>query len=107
MRLIENGARSQLKPTPTELSGSRLVKQGFEPPVGRQRSEIIPPMAMSITPLPTPSNLEELPRHPMPTMYDLPSENPEDPGLPDDFHSLQAILLLLTFQPFNWDPEMV
>ena len=62
---------------------------------------------MSITPLPTPSNLEELPRHPMPTMYDLPSENPEDPGLPDDFHSLQAILLLLTFQPFNWDPEMI
>ncbi len=43
----------------------------------------------------------------MPTMYDLPSENPEEPGLPDDFHALQAMLLLLTFQPLNWAPEMV
>ncbi|NES73756.1 MAG: Uma2 family endonuclease, partial [Okeania sp. SIO2D1] len=22
----------------------------------------------------------------LPTMYDLPSENPEEPGLPDQFH---------------------
>ena len=22
----------------------------------------------------------------LPTMYDLPSEDPEEPGLPDDFH---------------------
>jgi len=57
--------------------------------------------------LPTPSNLEELFRHPMPTMYDLPSENPEEPGLPDEFHAFQAILLLLTFHPLNWNPEMV
>lgn len=25
----------------------------------------------------------------MPTMYDLPSENPEEPGLPDEFHLYQ------------------
>ncbi len=62
---------------------------------------------MSNIPLPTPSNLEDLPQHPMPTMYDLPSEDPEDPGSPDSFHPLQATLLLLTFQPPNWDPEMV
>ena len=62
---------------------------------------------MSMIALPTPSNLEELPRHPLPTMYDLPSENPEEPGLPDDFHYLQAMLLLLTFQPPDWYPEML
>ena len=47
------------------------------------------------------SIIEELPWQSLPTMYDLPSENPEDPGLPDDFHPLQAFLLLLTFQPPN------
>ncbi|MBC6424698.1 MAG: Uma2 family endonuclease [Hormoscilla sp. SP5CHS1] len=57
--------------------------------------------------LPTLSNLEELFRHPMPTMYNLPSENPEEPGLPDEFHAFQPILLLLIFHPLNWDPEMV
>jgi Uma2 family endonuclease len=40
-------------------------------------------------------------------MYDLPSENPEEPGLPDEFHLLQPQLLLLTFQPPNWQPEQV
>ena len=62
---------------------------------------------MSMITIPTPSNLEQLFRHPLPTMYDLPSENPEEPGLPDEFHAFQAILLLLTFYPLNWDPEMV
>ena len=33
----------------------------------------------------------------LPTMYDLPSENPEEKGLPDDFHFLQPLLLYLTF----------
>jgi Uma2 family endonuclease len=32
-------------------------------------------------------------------MYDLPSENPEDPGLPDIFHDQQPQLLKETFQP--------
>jgi Uma2 family endonuclease len=40
-------------------------------------------------------------------MYDLPSENPEEPGLPDDFHFLQPLLLYLTFQPLTWNPELV
>ena len=43
----------------------------------------------------------------LPTMYDLPSENPEEPGLPDDFHYLQAVLLRLTFKPLNWYPDLV
>jgi len=43
----------------------------------------------------------------LPTMYDLPSENPEEPGLPDDFHFLQPLLLYLTFQPTTWNPELV
>jgi Uma2 family endonuclease len=32
----------------------------------------------------------------LPTMYDLPSENPEEPGLPDEFHGLQPQLLSRT-----------
>jgi Uma2 family endonuclease len=40
-------------------------------------------------------------------MYDLPSENPEEKGLPDEFHFLQPLLLYLTFQPINWPPELV
>ncbi|MEH2054921.1 MAG: Uma2 family endonuclease [Nostoc sp.] len=43
----------------------------------------------------------------LPTMYDLPSYNAEEPGLPDDFHFLQPLLLYLTFQPINWNPELV
>ncbi|MBN3961272.1 Uma2 family endonuclease [Nostoc sp. NMS8] len=43
----------------------------------------------------------------LPTMYDLPSDNPEEPGLPDDFHFLQPLLLYLTFQPINWNPKLV
>jgi Uma2 family endonuclease len=33
---------------------------------------------------------------PLPTMYDLPSEDPEEPGLPDEFHDLQSQLLSRT-----------
>jgi len=32
----------------------------------------------------------------LPTMYDLPSEYPDEPGLPDEFHSLQPHLLSRT-----------
>jgi Uma2 family endonuclease len=32
-------------------------------------------------------------------MYDLPSDNPEDPGVPDTFHNQQPQLLKETFQP--------
>jgi Uma2 family endonuclease len=34
----------------------------------------------------------------LPTMYDLPSEDPEEPGLPDEFHGFQPQLLRETFQ---------
>ncbi|MBF2050920.1 MAG: Uma2 family endonuclease [Leptolyngbya sp. IPPAS B-1204] len=36
------------------------------------------------------------PRETLPTMYDLPSEDPEEPGLPDVFHDLQPQLLSAT-----------
>lgn len=36
------------------------------------------------------------PRETLPTMYDLPSEDPEEPGLPDEFHDLQPQLLSAT-----------
>ena len=35
---------------------------------------------------------------PLPTMYDLPSEDPEELGLPDEFHPTQAQLLRETFR---------
>ena len=35
----------------------------------------------------------------LPTMYDLPSEEVGDPGVPDEFHVLQPTLLRETFQP--------
>lgn len=34
----------------------------------------------------------------LPTMYDLPSEYPDEPGLPDEFHDLQPQLLSRTLQ---------
>lgn len=45
------------------------------------------------------------PRETLPTMYDLPSEDPEEPGLPDEFHILQPQLLSFTFRPRNYFPE--
>jgi Uma2 family endonuclease len=36
------------------------------------------------------------PKETLPTMYDLPSEDPEEPGLPDEFHDLQPQLLSRT-----------
>lgn len=47
------------------------------------------------------------PRQTLPTMYDLLSENPEEPGLSDEFHFLQSSLLLFTFEPANWSSDMV
>jgi hypothetical protein len=32
-------------------------------------------------------------------MYDLPREDPEEPGLPDQFHLLEPQLLAETFRP--------
>lgn len=39
------------------------------------------------------------PRETLPTMYDLKSEDPQEPGLPDEFHDLQPQLLSQTFCP--------
>lgn len=47
------------------------------------------------------------PRETLPTMYDLPSENPEESGLPDEFHDWQAQLLSLTFCPPHYPVEEV
>ncbi len=41
----------------------------------------------------------------LPTMYDLKSEDPEEPGVPDEFHILQPQILQETFQPANYPPE--
>lgn len=57
--------------------------------------------------LPAQSDPPLSPRQTLPTMYDLPSDNPEEPGLPDEFHFLQPLLLFLTFGPPNWNPEQV
>ncbi len=47
------------------------------------------------------------PKDYLPTMYDLPSENPEEPGLPDEFHLLQPRLLEETFLPPDYLIENV
>ncbi|WP_293342455.1 Uma2 family endonuclease [Microcoleus sp. CAWBG58] len=41
----------------------------------------------------------------LPTMYDLPSEDPEEPGLPDEFHDLQPQLLSRTLRLINYSRE--
>jgi Uma2 family endonuclease len=43
----------------------------------------------------------------LPTMYDLPSEDPEEPGLPDDFHYYQPQLLRETFRPPGYPGDQV
>jgi Uma2 family endonuclease len=50
---------------------------------------------------------QSLPEQPLPTMYDLPSEHPEDAGFPDEFHRFQANLLCRTFQPATYPIERV
>jgi Uma2 family endonuclease len=45
----------------------------------------------------------KFPRQTLPTMYDLPSEDPEKPGLPDEFHDLQPQLLSATFRPSGYN----
>ncbi len=47
------------------------------------------------------------PRETLPTMYDLPSEDPEEPGLPDEFHDLQPQLLTLAFRPRNYQASEI
>ena len=47
------------------------------------------------------------PRETLPTMYDLPSEDPEEPGLPDEYHALQPQLLNRTFRTAIYPPEEI
>jgi Uma2 family endonuclease len=46
-------------------------------------------------------------REPLPTMYDLPSEEIGESGMPDEFHFRQASLLWETFQPLSISPDHV
>ena len=52
-----------------------------------------------------PDNRRLPPKEALPTMYDLPSEDPEEPGLPDEFHYYQPQLLRETFLPPDFAPE--
>jgi Uma2 family endonuclease len=47
------------------------------------------------------------PKEVLPTMYDLPSEDPQELGLPDEFHDLQPELLRLTFRPPNYPDRQI
>ncbi len=47
------------------------------------------------------------PRETLPTMYDLPSEDPEEPGLPDEFHDLQPQLLSATLRLSNYAADQI
>ncbi|MDJ0616277.1 MAG: Uma2 family endonuclease [Calothrix sp. MO_192.B10] len=47
------------------------------------------------------------PKETLPTMYDLPSEDPQEPGLPDEFHIYQPQLLRETFRPPTYPQEQV
>ena len=55
--------------------------------------------------LPPQTDPPRSPRETLPTMYDLPSEDPKEPGLPDEFHYYQPQLLRETFQPPQYAPE--
>lgn len=47
------------------------------------------------------------PKEVLPTMYDLKSEDPEEPGLPDEFHIYQPQFLRETFRPPTYSPDEV
>ncbi|KAM3107836.1 Uma2 family endonuclease [Phormidesmis sp. 146-33] len=47
------------------------------------------------------------PRETLPTMYDLPSEDPEEPGLPDEFHDLQPQLLSRTLRLVDYASDRI
>jgi len=57
--------------------------------------------------LPPQSDPPLSPRLTLPTMYDLKSEDPEEPGLPEEYHGYQPLLLRHTFKPTNCDPDEV
>lgn len=47
------------------------------------------------------------PKETLPTMYDLPSEDLEEPGLLDEYHLWQSDLLSFTFCPPSYPPDQV
>jgi Uma2 family endonuclease len=47
------------------------------------------------------------PEKTLPTMYDLPSEDPKEPGLPDEFHEFQPQLLRETFDCPEYPSEQI
>jgi len=60
--------------------------------------------------IPNPSLPQDPPLPPtetLPTMYDLPSEDPEDPGVPDEFHIFQPQLLRETCKPPTYEADRV
>lgn len=59
------------------------------------------------SPWPVQTDPSRGPRETRPTMFDLPSEDPEEPGLPDEFHYYQPQLLRETFRPSRYDPNRV
>ncbi|MFM7438899.1 MAG: Uma2 family endonuclease, partial [Snowella sp.] len=54
-----------------------------------------------------PKTLRTLPKEQLPTMYDLPSEEIGDSGLPDQYHFWQGELLSETFVPPNYPSNQV
>jgi Uma2 family endonuclease len=48
-----------------------------------------------------------VPKQTLPTMYDLPSEDPEEPGLPDEFHDFQPQLLRETCRSSQYPAEQM
>ena len=47
------------------------------------------------------------PKELLPTMYDLPSEDPEEPGLADEFHDLQPQLLSQTLRITDYSADRI
>ena len=65
------------------------------------RKQIAPGNAMHIDQGDPPRS----PKDVLPTMYDLPSEDPEALGLPDEFHDLQPQLLSRTLRLTSYSRE--
>jgi Uma2 family endonuclease len=58
--------------------------------------------------MPHPTTSERLPNvHGLPTMHDLPSDDPLEPGLPDEFHGLQPQLLADTLSLNNYSLDEI
>lgn len=56
---------------------------------------------------PPPGDPPRPPREILPTMYDLPSEDPKEPGLPDEFHIYQPDLLRRTCRTPRYAPSQM